>query len=758
MAYKDNLVAWWTFDETSGNRADSHGSNTAVPTGTPGYGTGKKGNALDLEITSVNEYLTVTDNDSISLNATDFTICGWVYFESLSGTTLAFLLSKYAAAYEYSLYYTPGATNRFNLTVFHNGVNDPITASVAGATTGVWYFIAATFNNTSKALTISVDNGTPGTATATGKTIANTATNLFIGTLSAAPGNDAYTLDGMMDEWAIWKRVLTAEEITWLYNAGAGRTYSELDAGAALTALDMTLNPVTFNAPTLVNVPAVGALVGKDLTLSAVTFDSPILEFTWNTPSCRTLVIGALSREYKIPYENRDYKIGAMLRGYKVTCKSGTLYTPTAIIYNGLTGLDLTLNRPTLETPALVGFGVPLPDPAFATLPFGIFDDGDGTFSITPGFDLETYANITVAKTYYVATTGSDSNDGSSGSPFLTINKALGMADVDKIVVAAGWYRPWGLSEPIRNIKIIGVGDVYVTQDYMGSLSWTLDSAHYESACVATISAVLDKTATDANGDWSLLTLKTSEAEVEANASSWWLDDPGNVLHVHTHDGRAPDANVVVLFSTSGIVAWTIDNLKVYIENIKFVGASGGVTIGSATSAGTTTKAYLKDCSFDGADVSGYGFYALGCSEFILQNCTSKRTDDDGIRSNPANTINSNVVEIDCTMRSCGKSGDSSINGSSSHSDGTMVRINGSYHHTYGRPVHDFNNGHSWCLGVHANNGLTAGLPNFEMTSGEMWCDQCVSADSTYDFAGNIHKHDCTGDASDGAGTDTYDY
>jgi hypothetical protein len=36
--------------------------------------------------------------------------------------------------------------------------------------------------------------------------------------------------NGSIDEVGFWKRVLTADERTWLYNSGAGRTYSEADA------------------------------------------------------------------------------------------------------------------------------------------------------------------------------------------------------------------------------------------------------------------------------------------------------------------------------------------------------------------------------------------------------------------------------------------------------------------------------------------------------------------------------------------------
>ena len=37
--------------------------------------------------------------------------------------------------------------------------------------------------------------------------------------------------DGLIDEAFFYKRILTPDEIDWLYNNGQGRSYAELDAG-----------------------------------------------------------------------------------------------------------------------------------------------------------------------------------------------------------------------------------------------------------------------------------------------------------------------------------------------------------------------------------------------------------------------------------------------------------------------------------------------------------------------------------------------
>jgi len=40
--------------------------------------------------------------------------------------------------------------------------------------------------------------------------------------------SETFFFDGLIEEVAFYKRVLTAAERTWLYNSGAGRAYAEV--------------------------------------------------------------------------------------------------------------------------------------------------------------------------------------------------------------------------------------------------------------------------------------------------------------------------------------------------------------------------------------------------------------------------------------------------------------------------------------------------------------------------------------------------
>jgi hypothetical protein len=75
------------------------------------------------------------------------------------------------------------------------------------------------------------------------------------------------------------------------------------------------------------------------------------------------------------------------------------------------------------------------------------------------------------AATYYIATDGSDNNDGSSSSPFATIQKGIDVANnSDIVLVAAGTY-----TENINyNGKNIVVGSLYLTTQDTSYISSTV--------------------------------------------------------------------------------------------------------------------------------------------------------------------------------------------------------------------------------------------------------------------------------------------
>jgi hypothetical protein len=65
-----NLIAWWSMDETSGTRFDSHGTNALSDNGNVGTTTGVVGNAASFD--GLDDYLSIADNLALSTGDIDW--------------------------------------------------------------------------------------------------------------------------------------------------------------------------------------------------------------------------------------------------------------------------------------------------------------------------------------------------------------------------------------------------------------------------------------------------------------------------------------------------------------------------------------------------------------------------------------------------------------------------------------------------------------------------------------------------------------
>lgn len=229
MALVDDLVVYLSLDEASGNAIDAHGSNDMSDNNTVGATTGKVGGGRDLEVGS-SEYFSAAHNSDWAVGDIDFTLQAWVNAESLAGDS--YILSKYAFSFpdrQYALRYNV-TTNRFDFFVSPDGDNATIatvTANNLGApSTATWYLIHAWHDATNNQIGIAVNAGTADITSHSGGVV-NASSNVNVGAIAAAAH-----WDGIIDEVGFWKRVLTSDERTELYNAGTGRDYDYIVGGA----------------------------------------------------------------------------------------------------------------------------------------------------------------------------------------------------------------------------------------------------------------------------------------------------------------------------------------------------------------------------------------------------------------------------------------------------------------------------------------------------------------------------------------------
>jgi len=222
MALTDNLVSYWKLDESSGNAADSVGSNTLTNTGTMTYAAAKINNGAVL---ANGKYLTVADASQTGLDfATgNMTWSYWINFTSLPAASATnYMISKWGDPWSYGyacLLYNNAGT--YTLRFVNGGVGGQyIDKAITTPTTGVWYHYVWVFTAASAQMEIFINGSTQTAATGSNTALGNNTIAFNIGT-QAGGG----LLDGGMDEVGCWSRALSSTEVTTLYNGGTGLQY-----------------------------------------------------------------------------------------------------------------------------------------------------------------------------------------------------------------------------------------------------------------------------------------------------------------------------------------------------------------------------------------------------------------------------------------------------------------------------------------------------------------------------------------------------
>jgi len=219
-ALTDDLVSWWTMEETSGTRLDSHGSNDLTDNNTVLYGTGIIGNGADFESANT-EYLSKSSPSGVPLNDLPRAFSAWVKLESLPATDSFRQIIGYGthAENQKQEFVVANLSSVYTLRSDYYGGGQGSTPF--SPSTATWYHFVMSYDGTT--ITFYKDGSALGTAS--GHDYANTASLLHIG---AFLNGTEQLMDGIVDEVAIWSRDLSSDEVTELYNGGAGVTYDDI--------------------------------------------------------------------------------------------------------------------------------------------------------------------------------------------------------------------------------------------------------------------------------------------------------------------------------------------------------------------------------------------------------------------------------------------------------------------------------------------------------------------------------------------------
>lgn len=227
MALTDSLVAYWSLDEASGTRSDSHGANDLTDNNTVTAEAAKQSNGA-LFVAANSEYLSIADNAALSGSDRDFMLCGWVLLNSYPGATFGIIgkgTGVSNASGEYYLRYNHGST-AFQWRCFTGSASATLSDPTPAPALETWYFIELWHDSTNNQIGIRVNRGVGDTTPFAGP-VANTTGAFRMG----QDPSGANHFDGVMDEWGFWDRILTSAELDELYNSGAGVSYADIAGG-----------------------------------------------------------------------------------------------------------------------------------------------------------------------------------------------------------------------------------------------------------------------------------------------------------------------------------------------------------------------------------------------------------------------------------------------------------------------------------------------------------------------------------------------
>lgn len=234
MALSTNLVSYWKLDESSGNAADSVGSNTLTNNGSAVYAAGKINNAVTCVRNT--DYLSIANGSQTGLNPTgSFTINTWVKWSSIDSGNWNGIVSKLdntSRAYGSGIL-KQGGTDQYWVAVDigTSGGSSYSTpnANYATLVTGTWYMITIRYS-TAGTVKVDINNSRLYTDTGAPSSCQAGTADFRIGYRNNPSPDDGS--NALFDETGFWDREISDAEVTELYNGGAGLAYPFASASA----------------------------------------------------------------------------------------------------------------------------------------------------------------------------------------------------------------------------------------------------------------------------------------------------------------------------------------------------------------------------------------------------------------------------------------------------------------------------------------------------------------------------------------------
>lgn len=228
------LIAFWPGDELSGNLLDAHTNGLHLTdmntvTSNPGhvYPTARQYTAANSE-----RHTRPGDDALLSAGDVDFTLAAWVYLDDKVAYRAIAGQMGYAGARSYLLIYR-NDVDRMTFWISPDGTANTLldAATFGSPPVATWFLCMVWHDSVANTINISVNDGAADTA-AHAAGVFDAAYPFQIGCY----GISATRMNGRIGPTALWKSapggggVLTAEQRTALWDAGAGLKYEDLTA------------------------------------------------------------------------------------------------------------------------------------------------------------------------------------------------------------------------------------------------------------------------------------------------------------------------------------------------------------------------------------------------------------------------------------------------------------------------------------------------------------------------------------------------
>ena len=228
LGFSNGLLGYWPFDADGNDLA--RGSRHFDLIGGVGFASGLFGKALDLHHNRSQYAVRPVDvrDDSFDFGSRDFTLQVWVNFNNTAGEQT--LLEKFTGSSGPGWTVTKLPSQRWHFYSLPSGI---ITSSPQVITPGIWHHVVV--RRSGSQFDLYYDGNLVGFAS-NPNPVPDTSAPLLVGKRNERDGRD-FSVDGRLDEYAVWDHALSDAAIGGLYNGRAGqrlfRTLSDPPLGTS---------------------------------------------------------------------------------------------------------------------------------------------------------------------------------------------------------------------------------------------------------------------------------------------------------------------------------------------------------------------------------------------------------------------------------------------------------------------------------------------------------------------------------------------